>query len=254
MTLKALMTALLLSLPLLAHAGVDVDYADGKAPLQGYLAGAELKGKVPGVLIVHQWMGLGDYEKGRADQLAKELGVVAFAADIYGKGVRATDMKQAGALAGKFKGDRALYQQRVNAALAELKKQPNVDPKKVAVIGYCFGGMGALDQARLNAKVAGVVSFHGSLEALSPAAGSISPKILVLHGADDPYVNRDAVAGLEKELTAAKADYQVTLYSGAVHAFTQPMAGDDPSKGAAYNAAADKRSWAAMKAFFAEIF
>ena len=172
MTLKHFMAVICLALPALAHTGVDTDYADGKTPLQGYLAGADLKGKVPGVLIVHQWMGLTDYEKGRADQLAKELRVVAFAADIYGKGVRAKDMKEAGALAGKYKGDRALYQQRVSAALAELKKQPNVDPGKVAVIGYCFGGMGALDQARLNAKVAGVVSFHGSLDALSPAASA----------------------------------------------------------------------------------
>jgi dienelactone hydrolase len=123
------------------------------------------------------------------------------------------------------------------------------------VIGYCFGGMGALDQARLNAKVAGVVSFHGSLEPISPAAaGAIKPKVLVLHGADDPYEDREKVADLEKELSADKADYQVTLYSGAVHAFTQPEAGDDPSKGIAYNAEADQRSWKAMQAFFAEIF
>ena len=254
-TLTTLGLALGLAAAGLAHAGADFDYADGKTALQGYLSGAELSGKHPGVLIVHQWMGLTGYEKGRADQLTKELGVVAFAADVYGKGVRGTDMKSAGALSGQYKGDRALYQRRVSAALAVLKKQPNVDPDKVAVIGYCFGGMGALDQARLNAKVAGVETFHGALEPLSPSAGgSIKPKVLVLHGADDPWENRDKVADLEKELTAAKADYQVTLYSGAVHAFTQPDSGDDPSKGIAYNAAADKRSWAAMKAFFAEIF
>jgi dienelactone hydrolase len=253
--LKRSLFALALAAAALAHAGADYDYADGKTALQGYLAGVELTGKHPGVLIVHQWMGLTGYEKGRADRLTKELGVVAFAADIYGKGVRATDMKEAGALAGKFKGDRALYQQRVAAALAVLKAQPNVDPNKVAVIGYCFGGMGALDQARLNAKVAGVVSFHGSLEPISPAAaGAIKPKVLVLHGADDPYEDREKVADLEKELSADKADYQVTLYSGAVHAFTQPEAGDDPSKGIAYNAEADQRSWKAMQAFFAEIF
>jgi dienelactone hydrolase len=252
---RSIILALALAVGALAHAGVDVDYADGKTPLQGYLAGADLKGKVPGVLIVHQWMGLTDYEKGRADQLTKELGVVAFAADIYGKGVRAKDMKEAGTLAGKYKDDRALYQQRVDAGLAELKAQPNVDPAKVAVIGYCFGGMGALDQARLNAKVLGVVSFHGSLEPLSPpAAGPIVPKVLVLHGADDPWENAAKVAALKAELTAAKADFKVTLYKGAVHAFTQPMAGDDPSKGMAYNAKADKESWAAMKAFFAKLF
>lgn len=239
----------------LAHAGSDLAYKEGKTALQGYLAGADLDGKRPGVLIVHQWMGLTDYEKGRADQIAKELGYVALAADIYGAGVRATDMKSAGELAGKYKGDRALYQKRVAAGLAELKKQPNVDPSKVAVIGYCFGGMGALDQARLNAKVAGVVSFHGSLEPIKDAApADIAPKILVLHGADDPWENHDLVSALEKELSADHADYQVTLYGGAVHAFTQPMAGDDPSKGMAYNAAADKKSWKAMSEFLAGIF
>jgi dienelactone hydrolase len=255
MMLKQTLFALALAASGLAHAGTDVDYADGKTPLQGYLAGADLKGKVPGVLIVHQWMGLTDYEKGRADQLAKELGVVAFAADVYGKGVRAKDMKEAGELAGKYKGDRALYQSRVSAALAELKAQPNVDPAKVAVIGYCFGGMGALDQARLNAQVAGVVSFHGSLEPLSPASAAvIKPKVLVLHGAADPWENAAKVEALKAELTAAKADFKVKLYKGAVHAFTQPGAGDDPSKGMAYNAAADKQSWADMKAFFAKLF
>ena len=254
--LKQTLFAVALAASALAHAGADVDYADGKTPLQGYLSGADLKGKVPGVLIVHQWMGLTDYEKGRADQLTKELGVVAFAADIYGKGVRAKDMKEAGALAGKYKGDRALYQQRVTAALAQLKAQPNVDPAKVAVIGYCFGGMGALDQARLNAKVAGVVSFHGSLEPLSPSAAglTITPKVLVLHGADDPWENAAKVDALKAELSAAHADFNVTLYKGAVHAFTQPLAGDDPKQGMAYNADADKKSWAAMKAFFAKLF
>lgn len=247
--------ALTLLVGSLAHAGVTVDYWDGKTPLQGYLSGSELKGKRPGVLIVHQWMGLTDYEKGRADQLTKELGVVAFAADVYGKGVRPKDTQEAGVLAGKYKADRALYQERVTDGLQQLMSQPNVDPKKVAVIGYCFGGMGALDQARLNAKVAGVVSFHGSLEPLSPEANAVfKPKILVLHGADDPYENAAAVATLKRELDHAHADYQVVLYKGAVHAFTQPLVGDDPSKGVAYNAAADKASWLAMKKFFAKIF
>lgn len=253
MTLKNALLPALLALASFSHAGVDVPYKDGDTPLTGYLAGADLKGKLPGVLIVHQWMGLTDYEKGRADRIAKELGYVAFAADIYGPERPAT-MADAGKVAGKYKDDRALYRRRVLAGLEQLKAQKNVDPDRLAVIGYCFGGAGALDMARANAPVAGVVTFHGSLEAKDPAVGPIKPKILVLHGADDPYENRDAVAALEKELDAAKADYQVVLYSGAVHAFTQPSSGDDPSKGVAYNAGADKRSWRAMKDFFAEIF
>lgn len=255
MNLKnGLFTALLLAAASLLKAGVPVNYHDGSASLKGYLAGRSLEGKRPGVLIVHQWMGLTDYEKGRADQIAKELGYVAFAADIYGAGKQPKDIKEAGKLAGAFEGDRALYDRRVLAGLDQLKKQKNVDPSKLAVIGYCFGGAGALDMARINAPVLGVVTFHGALPTKNPATGPIRPKILILHGADDPYINRDAVAGVEKELDAAKADYQVVLYSGAVHAFTQPLSGDDPSKGVAYNASADRRSWKAMTDFLHELF
>ncbi|HTA17295.1 MAG TPA: dienelactone hydrolase family protein [bacterium] len=242
------------SLASLAQAGVSVNYRDGSTPLKGYLAGRNLDGKRPGVLIVHQWMGLTDYEKGRADQIARELGYVAFAADIYGVGNLPKDTKQAGKLAGSFEADRALYDRRVLAGLAELKKRKNVDPDRIAVIGYCFGGAGAMDMARINAPVAGVVTFHGALPTTSPAKGPVKPKILVLHGADDPYVNRDAVAAFEKEMDAAHADYQVVLYSGTVHAFTQPLSGDDPSKGVAYNAESDHRSWKAMKDFLADLF
>lgn len=262
MTIKNFLAALFLGLASLAQAASDASasvgqplpYKEGKTALTGYLAGAELEGKRPGVLIVHQWMGLTDYEKGRADQIAKELGYVALAADIYGAADKPADMAGAGKAAGKYKEDRALYRARLLAGLAQLKKQPNVDPKKIAVIGYCFGGAGALEMARSNAAVQGVVSFHGSLDAKEASTTPIKPKVLVLHGADDPYSNREAVAGLEKELDARKADYQVVLYSGAVHAFTQPMAGSDNSKGAAYNESADKRSWAAMSQFFSEIF
>jgi len=238
----------------LAQAGESVDYKDGAMALQGYATGQDLTGKRPGVLIVHQWMGLSDYEKGRADQIAKELGYVAFALDIYGVGHRPKDMKEAGVLAGSFETDRALYRRRVRAGLRQLKKMGNVDPDKIAVIGYCFGGAGALEMARSNAPVLGVVTFHGFLAPQEAATKKIKPKILVLHGADDPFVKRDVVSALEKELDAVKADYQVVLYSGAVHAFTQPLSGNDPSKGMAYDASADKRSWMAMKNFLAELF
>jgi len=246
--------AALLALHSPARAGISVNYSDGSTSLKGYLAGRDLSGKRPGVLIVHQWMGLTDYEKGRANQIAKKLGYVAFAADVYGVGNSPKDMKEAGAMAGRFEGDRALYDRRVLAGLDQLKAQPNVDPKRIAVIGYCFGGAGALDMARINAPVLGVVTFHGALPTKNPAAGPIKPKILVLHGADDPYVNRDAVAAFEKEMDAARADYQVVLYSGTVHAFTQPSSGNDPSKGVAYNPESDRRSWKAMADFFTEIF
>lgn len=250
---KLILVAVLALSAGLAHAGQSVAYKDGSVDLNGYSAGSELGGKRPGVLIVHQWMGLTDYEKKRADQIADELGYVAFAADIYGPD-RPQGMADAGKVSGAYKSDRALYRRRVLAALDQLKLIKNVDPDKLAVIGYCFGGAGALEMARINAPVAGVVAFHGSLDAKETAAAPIKPKVLVLHGADDPYVNRDAVAAFEKEMDAAKADYQVVLYSGAVHAFTMPSSGDDPSKGVAYSPSADKRSWQAMKDFFHELF
>jgi dienelactone hydrolase len=232
-----------------------IEYRQGDTVLEGYLAyDSAGPAKKPGVVIYHQWMGLTGYEKMRAEQLAK-LGYVAFAADLYGKGVRPADSKAAGAEAGKYRADRPLLRARAQAALATLRQQPNVETEKVAAIGYCFGGGAALELARSGAEVAGVVTFHGSLDTPTPQdAKNIKGRVLVLHGADDPNVPRAAVLALEDELTAAKVDWQVVLYSGAVHSFTQPMAGNDPSKGSAYNAEADRRSWQAMRDFFAEIF
>lgn len=254
MTLKILALSLL-GLAAGLGAGQPLEYKQGKTPLHGYLALPESgQGKIPGVLIIHQWTGLTDYEKGRADQIAKELGYAALAADIYGDADKPADMAGAGKAAGKYKNDRALYDARVKAGLEALKSVKNVDPKNLAVIGYCFGGMGALDAARTHLPVKGVVSFHGSLEYDGKERKALACPVLVLHGAEDPYENGEKVAALERELRERKADWQVVLYSGAVHAFTQPMAGNDPAKGVAYNAAADRRSWRAMADFFREIF
>jgi dienelactone hydrolase len=232
----------------------DVEYKDGKTVLQGYLAYDDSKEQAPGVLIAHQWMGLTDYEKGRARQLA-ELGYVAFAADIYGKGVNASSPDEAGKLAGKYKADRKLLRSRMLAGLKALKAQKSVDQSRLAVMGYCFGGTAALELGRAGADLAGIISFHGGLDSPTPADGkNIKGKVLILHGADDPYVPKKDIAALEDELKAAKVDYQMTFYSGAVHAFTLPSAGNDPSKGVAYNAEADRRSWLAMRNFFDEIF
>lgn len=240
-----------------AHAEIQtrvVEYRQGGALLEGYLAWDTAgPAQKPGVLIVHEWTGLGPYVKARAEKLAK-LGYVAFAADIYGKGVRPNNPKDAGATAGIYKNDRALFRARVNAGLAELRRQQGVDPARLAAIGYCFGGTAVLELARSGADVKGVVSFHGGLDTPTPGdAKAIHAKVLVLHGADDPHVPPAQVAAFEDEMRAGNVDWQLVKYAKAVHSFTNPDAGNDNSKGAAYNADADRRSWEAMRGFFKDI-
>jgi dienelactone hydrolase len=231
-----------------------IEYKAGDTTCEGYLVGDTAAGQRPGVLVVHDWIGLGKFSMAKADELAK-MGYVALAVDIYGKGVRPANPKEAGEQAGKYKSDRALLRARILAALEVLKKNEHVDPKRIAAIGYCFGGTTVLELARSGADVAGVVSFHGGLETPAPAdAKNIKCKVLALHGADDPYVPPAEVAAFESEMTKAGVDWQLIVYGGAVHAFTNPGAGSYNSKGAAYNERADKRSWEAMKQFFAEIF
>jgi dienelactone hydrolase len=231
-----------------------VEYKQGDALLEGYLAYDDaFKGQRPGILVVHEWKGLNDYAKRRADMLA-QLGYVAFAADIYGKGIRPQSIDEAGATAGKFKADRALLRARVNAGLDVLKSQPNVLGSQLAAIGYCFGGTAVLELARSGADVKGIVSFHGGLSTPSPQdAKNIKAKILALHGAADPFVNAEEVAAFEKEMTDAKVDYRLIKYPGAVHGFTNPANKNVPP-GALYNEAADKASWSEMQEFFKELF
>jgi dienelactone hydrolase len=255
---KIWLLLLALLTPVLAQAAIEtktVEYRQGDTRLVGYLAyPKDAKGSSPGVLVVHEWMGLNDYAKRRAEQLA-ELGYVAFAADIYGDGKVTTDTKEAGKLAGSFKKDRPLLRERAAAGLATLKAQPGVAQGKIAAIGYCFGGTTVLELARSGAEVAGVVSFHGGLDTPAPQdAENIRAKVLALHGADDPYVPAEQVAAFEAEMRQGGADWQLVAYGGAVHGFTNPANGADNSKGAAYNATADARSWAAMQQFFAELF
>ncbi len=210
-------------------------------------------GPLPSVLVVHQWTGVSENEKMRARMLA-ELGYNVFVADVYGKGIRPPGPPASAKEAGKYKADRALLRQRLNDALAELKKLPQTNASKLAAIGYCFGGTGVIELARSGAEVAGVVSFHGGLDSPTPADGrNIKGEVLALHGADDPFVPAADVKAFEDELTSAGVKYELVKYPGAVHAFTQKAAGDDPKKGAAYNADADAKSWLAMKAFFDRI-
>jgi dienelactone hydrolase len=232
-----------------------VIYNHGAAELEGYLAWDNaLEGKRPGVLVVHEWTGLNDYAKRRCRQLA-EMGYVAFAVDMYGKGIRPQTPEEASKQAGIYRSDRELMRARVNAGLDVLLNNELCDRDRVAAIGYCFGGGTALELARSGAPIAGVVSFHGNLDTPDPTvAKNIQCKILVCHGADDPHVTWDQVRAFIDEMRAADVDYQFIAYSGAVHSFTNPNSGNDPSRGAAYNPVADRRSWQHMKVFFDELF
>ena len=231
-----------------------VEYKHGDTTLEGYLAYDDASNSPrPAVLIVHQWKGLGDYEKKRAEMLA-QLGYVAFAVDIYGKGVRPKETAEASAQAGKYKSDRTLLRARANAGLEVLRQQRFVDRKHIAAIGYCFGGTTAIELARSGADIAGVVSFHGALDSPKPEDGKkIRCQVLALHGADDPFVPAKDVAAFEDEMRNAGVDWRLVKYGGAVHSFTDWTA-DGSMKGAKYDERADKRSWEDMKQFFAEIF
>lgn len=255
MTLSALALLALLAMP--ADSAVkteEVEYRHGDLTLSGYFAWDDsVKGPRPAVMVVHEWWGHGAYSRRRAQQLAR-LGYLAFANDMYGKGVYASDHEEAGKLAGAVRGDRALMRSRALAGVEALRRHKLADPARVAAIGYCFGGTTVLELARAGAELRGVASFHGSLDTPNPASpGSVKAKVLVLHGADDAWV-QPAVPAFEGEMRAAQADWQLVSYGGAVHSFTVREAGGDPSKGAAYNAAADRRSWQALEAFLKEIF
>jgi len=230
-----------------------VEYKHNTVPLEGFIAyDPALKGPRPVILIVHEWTGLGDYVKGRAKELAQK-GYVAFALDIYGKGVRPSTPEAAAKEAAKYKDNRKLMRERAQAGYDYIKTKPFVDPNKTVAMGYCFGGTVALEMARAGLPLAGTVSFHGGLATPHPEdAKNIKSKLLILHGAIDPYVKPE-VLPFQKEMDDAKVDYQFISYSGAVHSFTNPASGNDISKGVAYNAVADRRSMTAFLTFLQEV-
>jgi dienelactone hydrolase len=242
----------------LTHAAIKsetIEYKHGDTVMEGVLFYDDAAAQTPrpGVLVVHEWWGLNDYAKSRARQLA-EMGHVAFAVDMYGKGVRAKNLQECQQFSGVLKADRPTMRGRINAALETLRSRTQVDRNRIAAIGYCFGGTCALELARSGADVKAVVAFHAGLSTPTPAtAGGVKAKILVCHGADDPFVPDKELLDFLHEMKAAKADYQVNIYANAVHTFTNPAAGNDPSKGSAYNQQADRRSWEAMENLFAEV-
>lgn len=231
-----------------------IEYKEGDTVLEGFIASPKnLKPSTPIIVVVHEWMGLGTYAKARARMLA-EQGYIAFAADIYGKGVRAKDMDEAAKLSTIYKSNRPLMRKRISAAIAEAAKIKNGDSKKIAVIGYCFGGTVALEAARSHEPVVAAVSFHGGLSSpLSAETHDLKAKVLVLHGGDDPFVKDEEVKAFEDEMKRAKADWQVFSYGGAVHSFTNWETPFKEGSPMGYNESADKRSWVAMKSFFDEV-
>ncbi len=231
-------------------------YKAGETSMEGFVAYDDAKAKSPrpGIIIVHDWMGLGDFQKQKAQDLAKK-GYVSFAADIYGKGIRPKNPDEAGQFAGKYKANRNLLRARVRAAYDYLVSMKNVDPKKIVVMGYCFGGTTALELARSGAPLVGTATFHGGLSNPNPSdAKNIKGKVLVMHGADDPFVPPAEVNEFKKEMADSKIPMEFIAYKGAVHAFAIPSAGNDNSKGAAYNAEADKKSWQAFEKFLSSVF
>jgi len=231
-----------------------VSYNDENQKLEGIASVPEKKiANGNAVLLLPAWMGIDNNAKENAAELAK-LGYLTFVADIYGVDKRPTNPSEAGKLAGYYKSNIKEYQKRIQLALNELIKQ-GANPDKIAVIGYCFGGTGAIEAARTNMNVRGVVSFHGGLgRDTSRTIEPIKTKVLVLHGADDFYVPETEIKAFQDEMRTAKADWQMIYYANSVHAFTHKDAGNDNSKGAAYNEKAAMRSWEAMKVFFEEIF
>ncbi len=255
--MKLIITTILLSslcVNILKAQGRNINYRDGAEALTGYLSKPSKIVKAPGVVVIHAWMGLNDFVRNVSDKLAGE-GYIAFAADIYGPGNQPKDTGAARKQSSFYKNNRDIYRTRIQAAINTLISQ-GADPQRIAVIGYCFGGTGALEAARANFPLKGVVSFHGGL-AQQPAkqeSSPIVPRVLVLHGAADPSVPPSEAEAFRSEMTSRKADWQMIYYANAVHAFTEPSAGNDPTKGAAYDALADKRSWQHARLFLKDLF
>lgn len=234
----------------------ELEYKQGKTVLQGFMAWDDAtKDKRPGVLVIHEWWGHNQHARDQAVRLAK-AGYVAMAVDMYGKGKLAEHPKDAQAMATELNKDPKVVKARFDAALAELKKDPHVDPKKIGVAGYCMGGSIALAMARAGEPLTAIATFHAGLNPPKHPAkkGTIKPRIQFNTGADDPFVSAEAVEGLKKEMAAAGAKLEVNTYPGAKHGFTNPEAGKHGMDALAYNAEADQKSWEAAMAFFKDAF
>lgn len=230
-----------------------IDYSNGQ--FEGFLAmPKEIKKSTPAILMVHNWMGVSEETKFQAKRFA-DLGYIVLAADVYGKGHRPKDAIEAGKYAGKYKGDRQLFRKNLLTAFNFLKEQKNVDQNKIVAVGYCFGGTGAIELARAGTPLKAVVSFHGGLDSPNPADGkNIKAKLLIHHGDIDPFVSAKDIEAFEKELKSHHVQYELIRYKGAVHSFTEKGAGNDTTKGAAYNEEADIKSFEKTISFLKDLF
>jgi dienelactone hydrolase len=232
-----------------------VDYKQGETELQGLMAwNDQSTGKRPGVLVVHEWWGHNEHARNSARKLA-EAGYVAFALDMYGKGKVTTHPDEAMKFMGEATKDPAALKARFDAALAQLKADPHVDPTKIAAIGYCFGGGVVLNMAAAGEDLDAIASFHGALGSLGQVKpGAIKGRVLVMTGADDPMVPPDQVEAFKKKMADAGVKPEVIVFPGAKHAFTNPDADKAGMPQLAYNADADKKSWADLMTFLKATF
>ncbi len=229
-----------------------IEYKDGDTVLTGLLAWDDAaSGKRPGVLVVHEWWGLNDYAKGRAEKLAAE-GYVAFALDMYGDGKVTDHPDQAGAWMEEITANAEVWTRRAQLGLEILKAQDQVAGDSLAAIGYCFGGSTVMQMAYAGSEVKAVASFHGSLPPPPESVKSISPRVFVAHGRDDAFIPKERVLAFQDGLDRAGATWDMSIYSGTRHGFTNPGAGAYGMENLQYNARADRESWAAMLRMFEE--
>ena len=233
----------------------EIEYRQDGTVLQRFIAWDDAaRGKRPGVLVVHEWWGHNEHARNQARRLA-EAGYVGFALDMFGKGKVTTHPQDAQAFVSEVTKDPGVVAARFNAALEQLKRDPHVDPQRIAAIGYCFGGAVVLDMARAGADLTAVVTFHGALATKTPAQpGKVKARVLVLAGDADPFVPPEQVEAFKQEMQAAGARFEVVTFPGAKHGFTNPDAGKFGIDALAYNADADRESWVALLKLFKDVW